>query len=87
MTHNAAEMIWGSRGIAAEMPRPRGGRRPPLGPVTWRLAPGGTADKRGDRPEGSAQNGKPHLHRDRPFSIRASEETIPGPESKRVYNG
>lgn len=87
MTHNSAEMIRGSRGTKAEMPSPRGRQRPPLEPVSWRLAPGRTADKRGDRPERSAQNGKPHLHRDRPFSVRASEETIPGPESKRVYNG
>ena len=87
MTHNSGDMMSGSRGIALEMPRPWGELRPPLGPVTWRLAPGGTADKRGDRPEGSAQNGKPHLHRDRPFSVRASEEAIPGPESERVYIG
>jgi len=86
MTHNSAEMIRGSRRTVAEIPHPRGGQHPPLGPVRWRLAPGSAADKRGDRPESSTQNGKPHFHRDRPFSIRATEEAIPGPESKRVYN-
>jgi hypothetical protein len=87
MTHNPPEMILGVLESLAEVPRPRGGQRPPLGPVMRRLAPGGTADDRGDRPEGSTQNGKPHFHRDHPFSIRATEDAIPGPESRQVYTG
>ena len=50
-----------------------GRRRPPLA-AAGSLAPGRAANERGNRPKSGTQEGKPHLHRDRPFSWWYSTE-------------
>ena len=86
MTHNSRTMPRGFPTALVETPFPRGRQGPPPGSAGQRLAPGRAADERGDRPESGARNGKPQVHRDRPFSGRATEDSIPGPE-RRVYTG